>query len=359
MRVVTAGRWFEMPVSQMSSRTCGLRPRGPLTSYLFRLLDDRDLPMDPREIPITDPVAADDPLDGDDFHLALYACYELSYRGLPGVDPGMEWDPAVLDLRRHLEQRFEDALRDACTSSRVTDDASATIVELLQRSAGPSLSTFMEQVGTRHHFREFLVHRSAYQLKEADPHTWAIPRLPSGARKSALIEVQADEYGNGEPGATHAELYSAAMRSAGLDSRYGAHVDHLPGSTLATCNLVSMFGLRRELTAALLGHLAVFEMTSVAPMSRYSRAAARLGFGAEVQRFYDVHVEADEHHGDLARSVLIGGDLKADGFDPADVVFGAEALLRVEDRFTRHLLSTWRYGHSSLGPPTHRWHSEN
>ena len=25
--------------------------------------------------------------------------------------------------------------------------------------------------------REIAVHRSGYQLKEADPHTWAIPRL--------------------------------------------------------------------------------------------------------------------------------------------------------------------------------------
>ena len=33
------------------------------------------------------------------------------------------------------------------------------------------------------------MHRSAYQLKEADPHTWAIPRL-SGSVKAALVEVE-------------------------------------------------------------------------------------------------------------------------------------------------------------------------
>ena len=44
--------------------------------------------------------------------------------------------------------------------------------------------------------REFAVHRSGYQLKEADPHSWAIPRL-SGRAKSALIEIQYDEYGQG------------------------------------------------------------------------------------------------------------------------------------------------------------------
>ena len=37
-------------------------------------------------------------------------------------------------------------------------------------------------------FLEFAVHRSAYQLKEADPHSWAIPRL-AGDAKTALGEV--------------------------------------------------------------------------------------------------------------------------------------------------------------------------
>jgi Iron-containing redox enzyme len=50
--------------------------------------------------------------------------------------------------------------------------------------------------GTLAQLREFAIHRSAYQLKEADPHTWAIPRL-TGAVKAAMVEIQADEYGDG------------------------------------------------------------------------------------------------------------------------------------------------------------------
>ncbi len=58
------------------------------------------------------------------------------------------------------------------------------------------------------------MHRSAYQLKEADPHSWAIPRL-SGPPKAALVEIQADEYGGGRPDRMHAELFADAMEALG------------------------------------------------------------------------------------------------------------------------------------------------
>src|SRR3712207_8445227 len=45
----------------------------------------------------------------------------------------------------------------------------------------------------------FRSQRSIYTLKEADPHSWAIPRL-TGRAKAALVEIQSDEYGEGRPG---------------------------------------------------------------------------------------------------------------------------------------------------------------
>jgi hypothetical protein len=307
--------------------------RGPLTRWLRRALQcDRAT--------LVHPVAGGDPLVDDDFHHALYQCYELAYRGIPGVDADKEWDPGIVQFRQHLEAAFEAALRDETPIGAVADVAS-DVDDALASFTGPSLSTFMLAHGTRAQFRTFMIHRSPYQLKEADPHSWALPRLSPGARKSAFVEIQADEYGNGLPGRSHAELFARAMQSAGLDPAYGGYVDQLPGVTLATCNLLAMFGLQRRLTSALLGHLAVFEMTSVEPMSRYAHAAHRLGLGADVARFYEIHVEADDHHGRLAHEVLLGGDLRADGLDPAEVVFGARSLLAVEDRFARHLLAQW------------------
>ena len=57
-----------------------------------------------------------------------------------------------------------------------------------------------------------LMQRSAYTLREADPHSWAIPRL-EGRAKAALVEIQSDEYGGGRPQRVHAELFARAMRA--------------------------------------------------------------------------------------------------------------------------------------------------
>src|SRR6202011_5709763 len=139
---------------------------------------------------------------------------------------------------------------------------------------------------------EFLVHRSPYQLKEADPHSWALPRL-SGPPKAAMVEIQADEYGGGRAERIHAHLFAETMRALRLDSRYGAYVDQIPGITLATVNLMSLFGLHRRWLGAIVGHLALFEMTSSIPNARYAAGLRRLGFNGDATAFFDEHVEAD------------------------------------------------------------------
>ena len=320
-------------------------PRGPLSEHVLLLLRGER----PRAVP---PLDHADPLAGDDFHLALYACYELHYRGFDGVDPRLEWDPELLAFRARLETAFEDALRaeTEAPTSLAPPSLGAWLWGYIASASGPSLSGFMATDGTVEHLREFAVHRSAYQLKEADPHTFAIPRL-TGTAKAAMVEIQADEYGGGRPGQSHAELFATTMRALGLDATYGAYLDALPGVTLATCNLVSMFGLHRRLRGALVGHLAVFEMTSVTPMGRYAAALRRLGFDAAAAAFYDVHVVADAHHQELAAGPLVGGLAAAEPELVGDVQFGARALMAVEGRFASHLLRTWRDRQSSLLGP--------
>ena len=146
------------------------------------------------------------------------------------------------------------------------------------------------------------------------------------------------------------------MTALGLDPIYGAYLDRLPAATLATVNLASMFGLHRRWRAALVGHLAVFEMTSVEPMGRYSRALARLGVGPEGRRFYDVHVAADARHGVIALERMVAGLVEAEPAMGADLLFGAAAVLMVEDHFARHLLDAWSADRSSLIP--HRLESD-
>jgi hypothetical protein len=322
--------------------------RGPLSGYVLERLRWR--PHELQDAP--DVAPAGDPAVDDDLQLALYLVYELHYRGWAGVDDGWEWEPSLLAFRRSLEKAFVDAIVDdvgppAPTDPTTVEDALHAIVA---DGRGPSMSSFMEQWGTIEHFREFCVHRSAYQLKEADPHTWAIPRL-AGPSKAALVVIQSDEYGNGDPDGVHAERFGRTMEALDLDRAYGAYVDLIPGPTLATVNLVTMFGLHRRWRGALVGHLAVFEMASVVPMGRYASALRRLGFGESATKFYDVHVVADEVHQVVAAHDLAAGFARQEPDRAGDVLFGARAIMKAEERFTRALLGPWAAGQGSLRRP--------
>ena len=292
----------------------------------------------------------DDPLSGDDFHLALYCCYELHYQGFGGVDDAWEWEPSLLAWRRVLERAMVQRLLEEIDVAAEVDDVEAAIRAAIDAHEGPSLSGHMLGEGTLEQLREFAAHRSAYQRKEADPHTWAIPRLMGGP-KAALIEIQLDEYGGGVEAEMHASLFATTMEQLDLDSTYGAYLDLLPGPTLATTNLVSLFGLHRRWRGALVGHLAVFEMTSVGPMSRYGGTLRRLGVGGGADRFYDVHVAIDAHHEIVACKALAGGLAELEPDLGPDILFGAQAIMLVEGHFARHLLEAWAGGRTSLRSP--------
>ena len=126
--------------------------------------------------PIPLPEGAD-PLADEDLQLALYLCYELHYRGLPGVDDRWEWSPSLLALRQALEEPFERALRDAVGTvgpAPPPEEFDLALRAIADADDAPSLSRHIERAATLEQVLEFVVHRSAYQLKEADPHSWAI-----------------------------------------------------------------------------------------------------------------------------------------------------------------------------------------
>jgi hypothetical protein len=325
--------------------------RGPLSEGLLDLLRGAP-PGSLADLPSLHPLP-DDPLADDDLQLALYLCYELHYRGFDGVDERWEWDPGLLGWRAGLEAAFEAALRTAVPSPAAPADPGAMDLALravADADDGPSLSRFVQGRATLAQVRELLVHRSAYQLKEADPHSWAIPRL-SGPPKAALVEIQADEYGGGRPDRVHAELFAVAMDELGLDRAYGAYLDMLPGVTLATVNLMSLLGLHRRLRAAIVGHLALFEMTSSVPNRRYGNGLRRLGAGQRATDFFDEHVEADAVHEAVAAVDLAGGLARAEPELAADVLWGASALVTLEARWAAHLLGAWEAGATSLRAP--------
>jgi hypothetical protein len=261
----------------------------------------------------------------------------------------MEWSPVLLMFRAGLESRFEAALRDIARAVSRDSTVGSTLQRLVRNDDGPPLSRYVETRATRREVLEHVVHRSAYQLKEADPHSWAIPRL-SGRAKAALVEIQADEYGAGRAERVHATLFANTMRGLGLDCRYGAYVDRLPGVTLATVNLMSLCGLHRRMLGAIVGHLALFEMTSSVPNRRYGNGVRRLGFGAQATAFFDEHVLADAVHEKIAAVELAGGLARQRPELTADILWGARALVHLEERWAAHLLACWAEGRSSLRP---------
>jgi hypothetical protein len=326
-------------------------PRGPLSDRLIATLG---VPAPSHgEANYPRPDLAEDGVLGEDFQLSLYMLYELHYRGFAGVEEGWEWDPGILALRSELEAGFEASLRERLPAGDWAADPTGLgdeINRLIDADGGPQLSVYMERTADLDQFREFLIHRSAYQLKEADPHSWAIPRL-EGPAKAALVEVQADEYGGGRPERVHATLFAKAMSALDLDPSYGAHLDLIPAVTLATVNLMSLFGLHRRLRGAIVGHLAAFETTSPVPNGRYAKGLRRLGLGEDALDFFDEHVEADSVHEniavyDMAQGLAIREPALAD-----DILFGVRALLDLDSSWAQHVLESWERGGTSLLEP--------
>ncbi len=320
------------------------QPRGSISDYLLGALV-----RPPHELAPISALPWRDPLSDEDLQLSLYLLYELHYRGLAHVDDRWEWSPSLLRIRATLEDVFERALLEAVPMEAAAPSAEEVQLELgtLAEQDGPPLSQYIKSQAGVAQVREFVIHRSAYQLKEADPHSWAIPRL-FGPPKAALVEIQADEYGQGRPEWVHAELFARSMRALSLDSGYGAYLSVIPGVTLATVNLMSMLGLHRRWRAAIVGHLALFEMTSSIPNRRYGDGLRRLGFGPEATLFFDEHVLADAAHENVAAVDLAGGLVRQNRRTGPEVLWGARALSLLEERWAAHLLSSWRRDQSSL-----------
>jgi Iron-containing redox enzyme len=323
-------------------------PRGDISDLVLEALSGP-----PGPLPAVPTPASGDPLSDDDLHLALYLCYELHYRGVPGADERWEWDPALLALRAELEGRFEAALLEAVPrlENRIEpEEIDLSLRAIADADDGRSLSRYAQDEATLAQMREFLVHRSAYQLKEADPHSWALPRL-HGRPKAALVEIQADEYGGGRADRIHARLFAVAMEALGLDPAYGAYLEHIPGHTLATVNLMSLFGLHRRHRGAIVGHLALFEMTSSLPNGRYAAGLRRLGFDSPATDFFDEHVEADAVHENVAAVDLAGGLASLEPEVASDILWGARCLASLDRRFADRLLDAWEVGDGSLRQP--------
>ena len=332
--------------------------RGPISGDLLRILQSPEEESGPDLEGLAgatrDAIASGAELlrDGD-LQLALFCLYELHYSGLEGAGSSWEWHPALLEIRRLLEAAFEAALRAAVELPPLTaagsDQVAAELFAMTARDTGPSMSRYIAKKAPVEQLREFLILKSIYQLKEADPHTWAIPRL-NGRAKAAMVEIQADEYGGGRPERMHSALFARTMAGLGLDTSYGAYLDLVPALTLSANNMMSLFGLNRRLRGAIAGHLAAYEMTSSQPNRLYGNGFRRHGFDRDVTWYFDEHVEADAVHEQIAARDLAGGLAEAEPALLGDIYFGAASALAIDAMLATEVMSRWEAGESALLP---------
>ncbi len=329
--------------------------RGPLSENLIALLEG-DPHARPDSLPALarDAAGASDPIRDDEVQLSLFLLYAIAYGSLDQAGAEWEWHVDLIAARTELERAFEAEVRartvvpDAPLPRR--EDVAETLFALTAPTPGPSLSRFVARKADRAQVVELLIQRSIYTLREADAHSWAIPRL-TGRAKAALMEIQADEYGGGDVDRMHQELYARAMRHAGLDASYGTYVDRVPAITLASFNLMTMFGMNRRLRGAAVGHLAAFEMTSSIPCRFIAEGLRRVGFDEVVADYYDEHVEADAVHEQIAGRDLAGSLAEDEPELLGDILFGAAACLTIDGWAGDHILDAWEAGRSSLRDP--------
>ncbi|GAA1594790.1 iron-containing redox enzyme family protein [Kribbella hippodromi] len=276
----------------------------------------------------------------DDLQLALWIAYELHYRGFDDVDPEQQWNPDVIAFRSRLERPWIDWLAANCRVTPSTQPVAVQLRTLIDNDDGPRLAPYLRRHATREQVREFVLNRSVYQLKEADPHSFGIARL-GGAAKAALVEIEADEYGGGRPERMHSELFRTTMRWLLLDDAYGKYVPDVPAVTLAVSNVMSLFAMHSRWTGALVGHLAALEMTSTLPNRQYATGALRLGATEGEARYFTEHVEADAVHEQIAAHDLCGSYVTDRPEAIEDVLFGARCALTVDNLFAEYLLSRW------------------
>ncbi|OBA97434.1 hypothetical protein A5662_16815 [Mycobacteriaceae bacterium 1482268.1] len=321
---------------------------GPLSSTVLDLLACR--PPQRSFSPISLPIADADPY-GLDLHLALYVCYELHYRGFAGVDPRWEWNPVLLAVRSQLEDVFLEAVRrdvgDIADDATAAAEMDALCVEPID---GTGLSYYLRDEGTWEQMQEYFVHRSLYHLKEGDPHAFAIPRL-RGQAKASFVAIEFDEFGGGRGRQLHQQLFADLMHAAGLDPTYLGYLDAVPAESLAVVNLMSMFGLHRELRGAAIGDFASTEITSSPGSRRIVDALRRMGAPLPCIHFYAEHVEADAVHEQVVRTDVVGDMVAHEPHLDRDVVFGIRAKDLIEGRLAAHILDCWTSGRSSLRRP--------
>ena len=246
---------------------------------------DAELELEELEAP-ADPIADDD--------LAARAV-----RGIPSCTTRAcrvsttrwEWSPALLPVpcrRRGARARARGVARGAerrAVARRRLSPAAAG-----GRRRGTAVSRYMESRGTLEQMCEHVIHRSAYQLKEADPHSWESRACMGSPRRRCSRSSSTSTAGAPRSDA----LRAVREDDGGPRARPGVRrvsSRRLPGITLqpSTCLRLRVAPASPRRTR---GAPRGLRDDVLDPNRRYGNALRRLGLGPDVTDFYDEHVEA-------------------------------------------------------------------
>ena len=321
-------------------------PRGPLSAQVITALAG---PASPGSFPSPATDLPEDVLHDDDVQLALWVLYELHYEGFEDADEAWEWHPGAVAFRARLEAGFLAALHSMAPVPATDPEAPLheRIEAVIELAPSAGMSRFMQREATAEQFREYLVVKSVYHLKESDPHSFVLPRL-RGLPKVRLAELQYDEYGGGRPDRHHQDLFAGTLRAAGLDDTYGAYVDDVPALTLAVNNAMSLFGLHRQHRGSAMGHLAAFEATSSIPCRRVAQGVRRIGLPEAAADYFDEHVEADAVHEQIAMREICGAMAEEDPALAESILFGSWVCCYLDYLDGAELVGRWSAGESAL-----------
>lgn len=170
----------------------------------------------------------------------------------------------------------------------------------------PQWTHFIRDEAPIETMKRIVAQRSLFYLREPDPWIYAVPTL-RGISKAGLIDLLLDEYGWGKLERMHSSVYARLMRALDLESERDHYEADTSWEYLATLNHQWMCALDGSLSRRLLGTIYLTEAGSPDAMRNYLAAWDRLGVDdPEVLEFYELHVEADENHSEVAlREVVI------------------------------------------------------
>jgi hypothetical protein len=267
-----------------------------------------------------------------------------------------EHDLTLLAARLELERAFEAQLaRDAVVPDDMPEDPEAFAPWLadlaLERSLpfeGASMGAYYREHATLDQLREVVAQRSLFFLKEPDPWTMVIPSL-HGRAKAGLIDLILDEYGWGRFDQMHSTVYEVLMGRLGLEQGYDHYFDQASWQSLAGLNFQAMMARHRRMCRRMYGYVFLVEASSPGSMKDYLAAYARAGIDdPEVLSFYELHIDADEGHSDVALNEVVMPVVRDEPDARADIARGVVEGRWIHSLFSKHLHECFSAGRSSL-----------